>query len=1342
MKKTLLFSRLIAIGLIMLFSSGWAFGQGVFISQNCDPNDNWAVDRFAEIYNPTDAAVDLTGWTLENVQAGSVAFTWTLSGSIASGEALICGNADATSQTITPDFTATWVGNSFNGKGGDGTILKNADGDVVDNAVQLDATGKFENGQMVRSSSITTPTITYNATEWTFTSITNAVDATPGTHTCDLPVSTSPTITVSTATLTGFTYIEGNGPSAEQSFDLTGDNLTANISIAAPTNYEISTATGGSFVATNPITLTEVAGSISATIYTRLKAGLTEADYNDEVITATSTDATDKTVTCSGSVTNPSLTITGPNGGEIAYAGQTYDIEWTSSSYTGTVDIEYYDGTSYTTIADDEIDDGTYSFTLPSDIAPGTTYKIRVSDDMTSITTFDESDADFEVKSSIYLTGTMNAWVGDVMMIQEELGTHTWKYTYQETVNTAIEFKYRGNAVDWTHGNWGRGDVVAFGARTDWWNDPSNNGTLTATLGKYYTYIFKDVAVGANGEGYVFETTAEPITLDVVSQMPEYALATDPVLVTVTASADPSSEEMVYVRYTTDNWSTSSYLPVIFVPTTATGAATIPAQAAGTDVEYYVLSTCVADISSEANADLATLNYNNNSTTNYSYTVLGENTLIISQYYEGASNDKYIEIYNVGSETVDLSSYYLARWSGTATPTGGPSNYSALTGSIAAGESQIYMNSSSVNPTYAVTAATATTTACFFNGDDPVALTRTGTDWDDRVDCIYAAGTWGSDKSFYRKGTVKTGNTAISVLDGSGEWLEASLTEVADALISSSEYLSAHFLSTTWIGAVDSDWSNAGNWSNGVPTSDYDVFVPSGATVVIAGSVGCNIMEIAAGGSVTVEAGGTLTPNATTGGIIINSDLINGSGSLIVNGTLNSVTMKNTALAPSSTITYNRYIDDAEWHLLSAPVTGQSINGVLTNVNNSILFADPDYSMKNYDVASDTWNALFTATTSGNMMTGSGYAVKRTGAGTITMEGEYAGSPTTTSLLSAGNRWNLLGNPYPSAIAANSTPVGHGTDNFLTANASSLDPSYTALYVWDYVSASYLIINHISASPVTTLSQDYLQAGQGFFVKAKDLGLKIGVSVAITSAMQSHQPTVAFKSDANAWPVISLKAKSDTKEASTQIAFNTLMTKGLDSGYDGGLFTSNPEFALYSRLVEDNGVDFMLQALPEDYDNLVIPIGLNAKAGEMITFSAKSLNIPEDYAVVLEDRAMNVFTDLSDDAEYAIQLNNDSEGIGRFFVRTSMKSTLGLGDIEKAAFQVFTSVNDNQLVIRGESTSNTVARIYSITGKQVASVNLQQAAENRVQFNEEAGVYIVQISNEFGTYTQKFSWVK
>lgn len=112
-----------------------------------------------------------------------------------------------------------------------------------------------------------------------------------------------PTISVSPASLTGFTYAEGSGPSTEQSFTVSGTDLTNDITVTAPANYEISETSGSGF--TNTITLTQSSGAVaSTTIYVRLSAGLTAAGspYN-QTITASSTGATTQDVDVEGTVT-------------------------------------------------------------------------------------------------------------------------------------------------------------------------------------------------------------------------------------------------------------------------------------------------------------------------------------------------------------------------------------------------------------------------------------------------------------------------------------------------------------------------------------------------------------------------------------------------------------------------------------------------------------------------------------------------------------------------------------------------------------------------------------------------------------------------------------------------------------------------------------------------------------------------------------------------------------------------------------------------------------------------------------------------------------------------------
>ena len=213
-------------------------------------------------------------------------------------------------------------------------------------------------------------------------------------------------------------------------------------------------------------------------------------------------------------------------------------------------------------------------------------------------------------------------------------------------------------------------------------------------------------------------------------------------------------------------------------------------------------SVSVTGLSSSTTYHVAVYEFNEGTGTSQNYTTSPATAsqltltptqpqLIISQYYEGASNDKYIEITNTGNTVADLTTVSLALWSNTATPSGSPGTNVTLTGTLATGASIIYKHSSAANPSYAVTAGIASS-AVNFNGNDPIAILFDGTTWDNRIDCIYADATWGGDKSFVRKFNVTTGSTDLSVLDGSGEWTEFTLANVADATTTDSEYLGFH----------------------------------------------------------------------------------------------------------------------------------------------------------------------------------------------------------------------------------------------------------------------------------------------------------------------------------------------------------------------------------------------------------------------------------------------------------------------------------------------------------------------------------------------------------------------
>lgn len=144
------------------------------------------------------------------------------------------------------------------------------------------------------------------------------------------------------------------------------------------------------------------------------------------------------------------------------------------------------------------------------------------------------------------------------------------------------------------------------------------DNSVTLTNGKYYTINFKDNGY-ANTSAIWIEMATQPVAITSVTQLPLAGSVTagTPVTVTAVTSAPKSSEENVYVRYTTNNFATSALSEVSFVGTS--GTASIPGQSGGTTVKYYAFSTKAVNPS--ADFDLLTIRYNNSNGSFYTYTI-------------------------------------------------------------------------------------------------------------------------------------------------------------------------------------------------------------------------------------------------------------------------------------------------------------------------------------------------------------------------------------------------------------------------------------------------------------------------------------------------------------------------------------------------------------------------------------------------------------------------------------------------------------------------------------------------------------------------------------------------
>jgi len=133
--------------------------------------------------------------------------------------------------------------------------------------------------------------------------------------------STSPSVTPSVSTLSAFSTTAGTA-SAVQTFTVTGANLSADVTVTAPTGFEVATD-GVNFAASK--TLTPASGSVSGTISVRIAAATAQGSPSGNV-TLASTGATTANVAVSGTVTaagTPSVTVSPTSAtGLTNYVGQ------------------------------------------------------------------------------------------------------------------------------------------------------------------------------------------------------------------------------------------------------------------------------------------------------------------------------------------------------------------------------------------------------------------------------------------------------------------------------------------------------------------------------------------------------------------------------------------------------------------------------------------------------------------------------------------------------------------------------------------------------------------------------------------------------------------------------------------------------------------------------------------------------------------------------------------------------------------------------------------------------------------------------------------------------------
>ena len=482
-------------------------------------------------------------------------------------------------------------------------------------------------------------------------------------------------------------------------------------------------------------------------------------------------------------------------------------------------------------------------------------------------------------------------------------------------------------------------------------------------------------------------------------------------------------------------------------------------------------------------------------------------------------------------------------------------------------------------------------------------------------------------------------------------------------------------VTTTWTGTTDDDWSIASNWSTSlVPTATQNVTIPSGLTNYPRATSAVSF------DTMTLRNGATFIPKST------------------VNG--------------SNNITYKKRLPNTDWYLISPPVSGESMQDVISN-NSLATGTGTNVGLANFiNTNSNPWNYK-SASSTGALNSAQGYSIKLQAAGDVSFTGS-ANTSDVNYTVTGGNSNNfyLLGNPFTSYV--NSTA-------FFTKNTAHL--SEQTIWLWD--GTTYQTYNNVDPLEVAPV--------QGFFVDIKDS--VSSADIVFETSNQSHQSTDTFMREA---PIANfeLSIESDDTKSTTKVFYVAGKTTGFDNGYDSKLFSGLANsFSVYTELVGDKqGEKLAIQTLDKG-DTSIIPVGIIASVGKEITFSLESENLGDDVSIYLEDKLTGAFINVSE-TTYQATITEQGQGVGRFYIHTT-ESSLSSENLNVNNISIYQS-SLNEITIKG-LTDEATFTMFSVTGQKVL--------ETRVRFNEQAkvrlpslnsGVYIIRVSDGVHQINKKF----